>query len=191
MQRWSGLLKSRKVSAGPVIGIPRDAQSAGIPSPGLHAQEIVLDVDANDSATVLALAAAYIGRGHGLDPAPILRALQRREEAGSTALGYGVAIPHARIAGIGRPLTLFLRTRYPVAFGAPDDSLVSNFFVIMVPVDGDTDQHLELLANVATCFGERAFRAQLAMATTANQVDDAFSGRVAGVPLRPSNRIPT
>ena len=154
----------------------------------LHPQEIVLDVDANDGASVLAMAAAYIGRGHGLDPAPILRALQRREEVGSTALGRGVAIPHARIAGIARPLTLFLRTRQPVDFRAPDGETVSNFYVIMVPTDGDTDEHLELLANVAACFGESAFRAQLAMATTANQVDDAFNGRFAARPSRQCQR---
>ena len=140
----------------------------------LRPQEIVLDVDVHNAAGALNAAAASIGRAHGLDPAPILRALSRREQVGSTALGSGVAIPHARIAGITEPLTLFMRTRYAIEFGAPDGRPVTNLLVIMVPADGDTDEHLQFLALVAETFTDRAFRTRLAAATTAGQVDEVF-----------------
>ena len=120
------------------------------------------------------IAAEHIGRAHGLDPAPILRALMRREQAGSTALGHGVAIPHGRIGGLARPLTLFMRTRTSIPFGAPDGKPVSNWLVIMVPADGATDDHLQLLALVAGAFSDRDFRASLAAATSAAQVDGVF-----------------
>ncbi len=141
----------------------------------LRPQEIVLDVEAKSSIRVLELAAAYIGRAHHIEPDPVYRALVRREQAGSTALGHRVAIPHARIAGIERPLTLFMRTRYPIDFAAPDGKPVSNILVIMVPADGATDDHLQLLALVAAAFSDRAFRKTLAIATTAAQVDEAFA----------------
>jgi len=161
----------------------RDAgATARPPAAWLRPQEIVLDVDVPDRRRALEAAAAYIGRAHGLDPATILRALWRREEVGSTALGQGIAIPHARIAGIARPLTLFMRTRYAIAFDAPDGKPVSNIMVIMVPENGDTDDHLLLLAWVAETFSDRAFRACLAASTTALEVDKAFAERAGPCP---------
>ena len=142
----------------------------------LRPQEIVLDVDVRDRDGALQMAAAYIARAHALDTGAILRALLRREQVGSTALGQGVAIPHARIPGLARPLTLFLRTRYAIAFDAPDDKPVTNILVIMVPADGATDDHLQLLAMVASAFSDRDFRASLSAATTAVQVDEVFAG---------------
>jgi PTS system nitrogen regulatory IIA component len=148
---------------------------AEIPAAWLRPQEIVLDADARSAAAVLETAAACLARAHALDAAPILRALYRREQVGSTGLGMGIAIPHARIEGIARPLTLFLRTRDPIEFGAPDGKPVSRFLVIMVPADGATDVHLQLLALLAQAFSDRGFREHLSAATTAAQVDDVFA----------------
>jgi PTS system nitrogen regulatory IIA component len=63
---------------------------------------ILLEVDVRDRPHALEVAAAAIGRAHGLDPVPIFRALWRREQVGSTALAEGFAIPHARISSIAR-----------------------------------------------------------------------------------------
>lgn len=177
MERWSLAAWPRKVRAALGVGEVPEGTGMEPAAPAIHPQEIVLDVDVDDAKGLLRTAAAYLARAHGLDAAPIARALERREEAGSTALGSGVAIPHARIGGIARPLTLFLRTRRPIAFGAPDGMDTSNFFVIMVPADGDPEAHLDLLAQVASSFGDRDFRADLSLATTAWEVDDAFTRR--------------
>jgi PTS system nitrogen regulatory IIA component len=162
-------------SAGEVDGPRVPAKPAAPPVEWLRPQEIVLDVDVPDSRRALETAAAHLGRAHGIDPAPVFRALWRREQVGSTALGYGVAIPHARIEGIAHPVTLFMRTRYAMEFGAPDRKPVSNLLVIMVPADGDTDAHLQLLASISMAFSNREFRAQLSAATTAEDVDKAFA----------------
>ncbi len=74
----------------------------------------MLDVELHDRRHALEWSAATIARVRGLGPAPIFRALWRRELVGSTALGYGVAIPHARIDGIERPLTLFVRPQWAI-----------------------------------------------------------------------------
>ena len=140
----------------------------------LQPQDIVLDVDVWDRRRALELAAARIGQAHGLDPGPILRALWRREQVGSTAIGQGVAIPHARIAGITRPLTLFMRPKIAMAFDAPDGKPVSSLLVIMVPADGATDDHLQLLALVAQAFSDPAFRSRLSAASNAAEVAAVF-----------------
>ena len=111
-----------------------------------------------------------------LDADCVFRALWRREQASSTALGDGIAIPHARIEGIAKPLTFYMRTRNAIAFGAPDGQPVSHILVILVPADGDPEAHLQLLAWIAAKFSEPAFRANLAAARTMAEVDQVFAG---------------
>jgi PTS system nitrogen regulatory IIA component len=138
-------------------------------------QEIVLDAELRDRRQALEFAAEIIGRTHRLDAAPIFRALWRRELVGSTALGLGVAIPHARIDGIVRPLTLFVRPKWAIDFAAPDGKPVADILVIMVPSDGNTDDHLQLLALVAHVFSDPAFRNRLSEARSNGDVRRAFA----------------
>jgi len=150
-------------------------------------QELILDLDVPDKGRALEAAAAMIGRLHNLDPAPVFRALWRREQAGSTALGHGIALPHARIAGIERPLTLFIRPSHPLPFDANDGKPVTSILVIMVPMDGAADDHLALLALVADTFSDAEFRRRLAAATSEEQARGAFAewaGRAAQRPDR-------
>jgi nitrogen PTS system EIIA component len=147
----------------------------------LQPQEILLDVDVRDRTHVLEVLAAEIGREHGLEPGAIFRALWRREQAASTGLGEGFAIPHARIVGIARPLTLFMRMKVAIAFDAPDRKPVSQLLAIIAPVDGAKDDHLQLLALVAQLFSDRAFRRQLDSAPDAAAAADAFRTGIARV----------
>lgn len=141
----------------------------------LEPQKIVLDADLRDRRHALESAAAIIGQMHGLDSEPIFRALWRRELVGSTAIGFGVAIPHARIGGIERPMTLFIRPKWAIDFDAPDGKPVTSILVILVPSDGDTDDHLQLLALVAQMFSDGAFRNRVAAAMEAAEARGAFA----------------
>jgi nitrogen PTS system EIIA component len=141
----------------------------------LYPREIALDLDLRNKRRALEVASSLAERSLGLDAGPVLRALLRREEAGSTALGAGVAIPHARIPGIERPITFFLRGNLPIPFDAPDGKPVSDILVILVPTDGATDEHLRLLALVAEMFSDRAFRARLWAATQPSDVRHVFA----------------
>lgn len=145
----------------------------------LQPADILLDVDVRDRAHALEIGAAAICRAHALDPTPVWRALWRREQAGSTALGEGLAIPHARIDGIAAPTTMFMRTRRAVAFDAPDGHPVAQLLLILVPEDGAKDDHLELLALVARLFSARGFRRQLDHAPDATAAADAFRAGIA------------
>jgi PTS system nitrogen regulatory IIA component len=141
----------------------------------LQPQDILFDVDVRDRAHALEVAAAAICRGaQGIDPLPVSRALWRREQTGSTALGEGLAIPHARIGGITRPVTLLMRTRRPIPFEAPDGKPVSQLLVIVVPEEGAQEDHLQMLALVAQLFSDRDFRAQLDGAPDATSAANVF-----------------
>lgn len=145
----------------------------------LQPQDILFDVDVRDRSHALQVVAAAICRAHGLNPGPVFRALWRREQAGSTALGEGFAIPHARMGGIAQPTTLFMHTRNAIAFDAPDGKPVSQLLVLLVPEDGATDDHLQLLALVARLFSDRRFRTQLDRAPDAKAAANAFRTGIA------------
>lgn len=164
-----------------------ETDSSGQPSPqqrvasSLQPDEIILDTELRERRRVLEAAAGAIARKHGLDAAPIFRALWRREQVGSTALGQGVAIPHARIEGIDRPITVFLRPRFAVHFDAPDGKPARCFLVILVPANGDTDEHLGLLALVAEMFADGGVRRRLINARVAAEVAKVIFNRLGAV----------
>lgn len=137
-------------------------------------EDILLDVAAADRKGALQAAATAIATTHALSVTLVFDALWRREQASSTALGHGFAVPHARVTGIARPLTLYVRTRKPIAFEASDGQPVSHLLVIIVPVDGDHEDHLRLLAHVAGLVSDRTFRERLGNATDAQQAASAF-----------------
>ena len=160
------------VTASVAHGAPAVASAA---STGGCPQLVELDVVAKDKHELFRIAADMLHGAYAVDPAPILRALWRREEAGSTGLGLGVAIPHARVPGITAPLTMLLRLRVPILFDAPDNKPVSLALVIIVPADDATEQHLQLLARFAGLCTDREFRARLAAAADEGDVRCAFA----------------
>ena len=84
--------------------------------------------------------------GIGVDE--ILPALLRREDLGSTGVGDGVALPHARLDAVLRPFGLLARLRDAVDFEAVDDRPVDLVFLLLLPA-GAESRHLNALACVA------------------------------------------
>lgn len=82
----------------------------------------------------------------------ILDGLCAREKLGSTGLGHGVAIPHARVEGLDRPAGVLIRLSEPVDFEAADREPVDLIFALVVP-EAATEEHLQLLSQIAELFG--------------------------------------
>lgn len=140
----------------------------------LSSDDVVVGLDVPDRVRALEAAALTVERRHNIDAASVFRALWRREQTGSTGLGHGIAVPHARIAGIGKPILLLVRTKLPIAFGAPDHKPVSVLFVILVPENAN-DEHLEILAEVSKMFSDETFRNRLEAATDPAAIQRLFS----------------
>jgi PTS system nitrogen regulatory IIA component len=140
----------------------------------LSSEDVVLGLSVTDARRVCEEIAVLAARRLHVDDKLVFRALWRREQSGSTALGHGIAIPHARIPGITDPILLFVRTEPPIPFGAPDDQPVSAFFVILVPEHAN-EEHLRVLAAVSEMFSDRAFRDQLEAATEPLAIQRLFS----------------
>jgi nitrogen PTS system EIIA component len=126
----------------------------------LAEEDIQLDLDVSNGTELLDHVAVWLAARHGMSRAAIADQLEARERLGSTALGHGVAIPHARMSACVRSAGVFVRNRRPIEFGAPDHRPVSLFLCLVVP-NRISERPLQLLATAAAMFSDRDFRESL------------------------------
>ena len=140
----------------------------------LTVDNVLLDLNARGREEIFRAVAALWHRNNGLNEAEVTAGLEMREELGSTGLGHGLAIPHARVKGLDKPLAAFVRLKNAIDFGAPDQEAVADFFVLTVPSHA-TQVHLEILAEVAGKMSGTGFRDELRAAGTPADVVRLFS----------------
>lgn len=107
-----------------------------------------------------------------LDPQSIFESFVAREKLGSTGFGNGIAIPHCRMPGCEAPLSAVLRLDAPVDFDAIDGAPVDLLFVLLVP-EAATDEHLELLRQIASMLDQEEVRDRLREVTTDQELYQA------------------
>ncbi len=104
---------------------------------------------------------------YGLDAGLVMEALVEREKLGSTGVGKGVAIPHARFEGFDRVYGFFTRVEKPVDFDSMDRQPVDLIFTILAPKREGAD-HLKALAVVS-----RTFRSENTCSNLRSNSDEA------------------
>ncbi len=92
-----------------------------------------------------------------------------RERLGSTGLGHGVALPHARVPGLGEACGAFVRASEGIDFDAPDGARVDLIFGLVVPEEY-TDEHIEILAMLARLLSAATLRESLRHAHGAEEI---------------------
>lgn len=117
---------------------------------------------------VLKEIALRIAAAGALDVGAVLDDLRAREALGSTGVGAGIAIPHARFSSITRPIGAFVRLAKPVEFEAIDGAPVDLVFGLLTPVHCG-NAHLQALARIS-----RALRTP-GLAATLRAAPDALS----------------
>ena len=110
--------------------------------------DAAISVKATGKAQLLAEVAAAAARRLSLDPIEIGQELVKREELGSTGMGNGVAIPHARLEAVQRPFGVLWLLKRPIDFVAVDEKPVDIVFTLLLPGNRSGDQ-LNALACVA------------------------------------------
>jgi len=140
----------------------------------LPATHILLDVDAASKARLFDSVGTLFESSRGLSRSLVVDSLMAREKLGSTGLGQGIAIPHGRIRGLRDAEGAFVRLQNPIAFDAPDGKPVAQVFVLLVP-EHATEQHLQLLSELAQMFSDRRFRERLASEGDAESVHALFA----------------
>ena len=131
----------------------------------LKLNNVLLALPATSKKRVFEQAGLLFENNHGLESSAVYQALFERERLGSTGLGYGIALPHGRVKGLKEPIAAFLRIPQAIPFDAPDGQLVNQFLILLVP-ETATQQHLDILAEIAERLSNEALRIKL------NQVAD-------------------
>lgn len=127
----------------------------------LQKENVVLDLNVSSKKRAFEQAGLLFENNLGIARSIVSENLFARERLGSTGLGYGVAIPHGRIKGLKTPSAAFMRLSEPIPFESPDGQAVSILIFLLMP-DNVTQQHLEILSEIAEMLSDADFRAKLA-----------------------------
>lgn len=130
---------------------------------------VVTGLEVTSKKRLFEQAGLMFENNHGIERSKVFDSLFARERLGSTGLGEGVAIPHGRIKGLKEALAAFVRLAEPIAFDAPDGQPVRLLVFLLVP-ENATEEHLELLSELAELLSDRAVRDQLLSSQDPSQV---------------------
>ena len=114
----------------------------------LSPTDVMIDVRASNKRQLLQEFAAKAAASLGLPVDRIAPYLFKREELGSTGIGKGVAMPHARLPDLQRPCGFFAKLKQGIEFDAIDGQAVDIVFVLLLPAAAETEA-LGALALVA------------------------------------------
>ncbi len=126
----------------------------------LTPENTLLDVSATSKKRAFEQAALLFENNQGIARSVVFDSLFSRERLGSTALGHGVAVPHGRISKLKQATAAFMRLATPIPFDSPDGQNVQLLIILLVP-ESATQQHLEILAEVARILSNDTIRHQL------------------------------
>ncbi|MFQ5329402.1 MAG: PTS sugar transporter subunit IIA [Thermodesulfobacteriota bacterium] len=131
---------------------------------------ITPDLAALDKRGVLdELASILAGKVEGLTREELLELLLAREKLGSTGIGFGVAIPHAKHDSLEHTIVAFGRSKNGVDFQAMDDKPAHLFFMIFAP-GGATTVHIKVLARISMLLKDAPFREKLMRAESSDEI---------------------
>jgi PTS system nitrogen regulatory IIA component len=150
----------------------------------ISAGDVALDLGVGSKRALLETLAAEAARRLGRPEEEVLDALRAREKLGSTALGRGVALPHARLAGNDPPVMLFARLRRPIDYEAQDEEPVDLVILILWP-EAAPEDFLPVLGETCRALREPQALRRLREASSAEEVVailDQHGGSPAGAP---------
>ena len=126
----------------------------------LPTTNVVTNLQVTSKKRLFEQAGLLFENNHGIERSKVFDSLFARERLGSTGLGEGVAIPHGRIKGLKDALAAVVRLSEPVPFEAPDGQPVRLLVFLLVP-EHATEEHLELLSELAELLSDRPIRDSL------------------------------
>jgi len=107
--------------------------------------------------------------------------LLERERLGSTGLGKGIAVPHARLSNLDDAHACLVKLREAIDYDAPDKQKVDLVFVLFIPQES-TEQHLQILASLARIFSQKSITEAIRISTSAQEIIDIIAQAEAAEP---------
>ena len=140
----------------------------------LSPNDVMIDVRASKKRQLLLELAAKAAESLGLRVEQVAPDLLKREELGSTGIGRGVAIPHARLPDVQRPYGLLVKLKVPIEFDAIDGQAVDIIFVLLLPAVAENGQ-IGALAQVARTLRPEENLARLRAARNTSELYSAVA----------------
>ena len=135
----------------------------------VHPAQVVADLRARDKAQLTVELSRRAAAVLTLEPRSVEAALTARERLGSTGLGRGFALPHARLGGLGHFFGLFARLASPIDFDAIDERPVDLVFLLLIP-ENARNEHVAALAAISRRMRDATFVQQLRKAAGAAEM---------------------
>ncbi|MCU0608244.1 MAG: PTS sugar transporter subunit IIA [Chitinispirillaceae bacterium] len=138
----------------------------------LNKSSILIDLQGTNKTEIINQMTHYMASIENLsDPDLITRKILEREADMSTGIGFGIAIPHARIEKIGRVHMVVAKSVAGVDFSAIDEQPVHLIFLMISPANTSTE-HTQTLSSLSRIMSYEDMRKKLFAATTAEQFLD-------------------
>jgi PTS system nitrogen regulatory IIA component len=136
------------------------------------------DLSASSRKMVLQAMSEVAATAVGQDARTIYEAVLQRERLGSTGVGQGVAIPHARLKGVREVSGFFARLKSPVDFESIDGKPIDLVFMLIAPEDAGAE-HLKALARVSRMMRREDVRQRLRAAPNGDAIRAVLAGEPA------------
>jgi PTS system nitrogen regulatory IIA component len=136
--------------------------------------DVMVDVRTPNKSALLRELADKAAAGLKLRVDQVAPLLLKREDLGSTGIGRGVAIPHARLLELDRPFGLLAKLKQPIEFDAIDGQAVDLVFLLLLPAAAENGQ-LGALALVARTLRPSEILVRLRRAKTASEIYSAVA----------------
>ncbi len=149
-------------------------------------ERVINGLRAGDKIQLLGEFARRASAAVGIDAQVILDALLAREALGSTGVGQGVAMPHARVSSLKTFFALFVKLKQPIDFASIDERKVDLVFLLLTPAEAG-NEHLAALACASRQLRDRTLAARMRRANDDVALYQLLTGadgsaRVAGEP---------
>ena len=137
---------------------------------------IVLDVDETDRDRMIrTLAGMMSTTGRITDVGLVAQAAFRRETHGTTSMGNGIAIAHAKSEAVLAPVLAFARSKQGIDWNSADGEKATLIFMVAVPKASAGTEHLRVLSQLSRCLLKPAFRAAIQTAQSPAEVLEALA----------------
>jgi nitrogen PTS system EIIA component len=146
----------------------------------LSPADVLVGLRASSKREVLQALTQHLATRLGCSPHDVLSAILKREDLGSTGIGAGVAVPHARLTAVQRPAGALARLTHPVPFDAVDEQAVDLVFLVLLSTSSEGNQ-LNALACAARTLRDVTVRTNARRATDRSALYAALTTRPEGL----------
>lgn len=135
----------------------------------LAPERIFTDAEITSKKRLLEFVAQHASEQLSLPQNDIFNKLLERERLGSTGLGQGFAVPHARLDDLTEAYACFFRLDKAINYDAMDQQPVDLIFVLFIP-EASTEEHLQVLASLARIFSQHSVSEKIRHSKSVNEI---------------------